>query len=96
MDEDAVRIDKWLWHARFARTRSRAQELVRGGKVRINRQKVADAARPARPGDIVTLSLPQGVAVCRVVAIAQRRGSFAEASRLYESLTPPAGDAKSP
>ena len=75
------RIDKWLWHARFARTRTAAQKLVLAGDVRINREKVAAASRLVRPGDVLTLATSREVRVLTVTAIAPRRGS-AEAARL--------------
>lgn len=81
------RIDKWLWHARFARTRGAAQELARSGHVRLNRDKVRDAARLVRPGDVLTLGLRRGVRVIRILGIAERRDSFAVAQLLYEEAT---------
>lgn len=88
--EETQRIDKWLWHARFARTRGAAQTLALSGHVRLNREKVHQASRAVRVGDVLTLSLGRGVRVIRVLAIAERRGSFTEAQRLYEdAATPP-------
>ena len=78
------RIDKWLWHARFARTRGAAQQLARSGHIRLNRDKVRDASRPVRPGDVLTMNLRRGIRVIRVLGIAERRGSFSEARCLYE------------
>ena len=96
---EAQRIDKWLWHARFARTRSAAQDLARSGHVRVNREKVRDASRLVRPGDVLTLGLGRGVRVVRVLAIAERRDSFSLARLLYEEETasskPDAGSAAS-
>lgn len=88
----AQRIDKWLWHARFARTRGAAQRLAVSGHVRVNREKGIAASRLVRPGDVLTLSLGRGVRVVRVRAIAQRRGSFDEARRLFEDATAPAAE----
>ena len=90
---DAQRIDKWLWHARFARTRSAAQQLARAGHVRVNRDKIRDASRLVRPGDVLTLGLGQGVRVIRVLKIAERRNSFTLARLLYEEQTPAPADA---
>ena len=81
---EAQRIDKWLWHARFARTRGAAQRLAISGHVRVNRDKVASASRLVREGDVLTLALGRGVRVIRICAIAERRGSFDEARLLYE------------
>ena len=87
-EPDAQRIDKWLWHARFARTRGAAQELARSGHVRVNRDKIRDASRLVRPGDVLTLGLRRGVRVIRILAISERRGSFEEARLLYEEQNP--------
>jgi ribosome-associated heat shock protein Hsp15 len=87
------RIDKWLWHARFARTRGAAQALARSGHVRINRDKVREPSRPVRPGDVLTLSLGRGVRVIRVLKIAEKRDSFDRARLLYEDQEP-AGSAR--
>ena len=77
------RIDKWLGHARFARTRSAAQKLALSGHVRINRDKVTAASRLVRTGDVLTLALGRGVRVIRVLGVAERRGSFEDAQLLY-------------
>lgn len=84
---EAQRIDKWLWHARFARTRGAAQQLARSGHVRLNRNKVRDPSRLVRPGDVLTLGLRRGVRVIRVLRIAARRESFAVARQLYGEET---------
>lgn len=81
--QDAQRIDKWLWHARFARTRAAAQRLALSGHIRINRDKVQAASRLVRVGDVLTLAFGQGVRVIRICGIAERRGSFEQAQRLY-------------
>jgi ribosome-associated heat shock protein Hsp15 len=83
-EPDAQRIDKWLWHARFARTRGAAQELARSGHVRVNRDKVREASRLVRTGDVLTLSLRRGIRVIRILRIAERRDDFDRARLLYE------------
>ena len=87
----AQRIDKWLWHARFARTRRAAQQLALSGHVRINRERVAAASRLVRPGDVLTIALGRGVRVVVVRGIGARRGSADEAQHLYEEVTGPGG-----
>ncbi len=78
----AVRIDKWLWAARFYKTRSAATEAVAGGKVEVNGER-AKPARPVRPGDeIVVRQSPYQYAVV-VTATGERRGSAAAAQALY-------------
>ena len=82
------RIDKWIWHARFARTRSLAQKLVRSGNVRLNRIKVASTSQQVQPGNVLTLSLPKQVKIIEIKAIAERRGPYSAARLLYNDNTP--------
>lgn len=89
MNEAAQRIDKWLWHARFAPTRGAAQKLALSGHVRVNRGKVSAASRLVRAGDVLTLALGGGVRVIRIRAIAERRGSSEDAQLLYEDQSSP-------
>jgi ribosome-associated heat shock protein Hsp15 len=88
---EAQRLDKWLWHARFGRTRGAAQKLAVSGHVRVNREKVTSASRLVRAGDVLTLAFGPGVRVIRVCGIAERRGSYTEAQRLYEEHGGPPG-----
>jgi ribosome-associated heat shock protein Hsp15 len=85
----AMRIDKWLWAARFFKTRSQAAGACAGGKVDVN----GDAAKPARlvrVGDLVHVTLPAGRRIARVQGLSERRGPPAEARALIEDVTPPA------
>lgn len=84
---EAQRIDKWLWHARFARTRGAAQLLAQSGHVRVNREKIASASRLVRPGDVLTLALDRGVRVIRIQGLSERRVDFPTAQRLYADET---------
>jgi len=79
-----TRLDKWLFHARFHRTRTVAQEAVTGGRVRLNGQRVSKPGHVVRPGDILTLGKGADVLAVRVLALAERRGSTSEARQLYE------------
>jgi ribosome-associated heat shock protein Hsp15 len=85
----AMRIDKWLWAARFFKTRSLAAQACAGGKVDVN-EEAAKPARPVRPGDRLRVTLPGGSRVARVLALSDRRGPAGQARTLYEDLTPPA------
>jgi ribosome-associated heat shock protein Hsp15 len=89
MTEDAVRVDRWLWAARFFKSRSLAAEACAGGKVDVN-DAAARPARLVRPGDRVRVTLPGGPRIARVRALAVRRGPASAAAALYEDLTPPA------
>ena len=82
------RLDQWLWHARFFKTRGLATKLVSGGHVRVDGIRVSKPAHPLRPQ--VTLTFPQArrIRVIRVEALATRRGPAPEAQALYTDLTP--------
>jgi len=82
--EGRVRIDKWLWHARFYRTRVLAQSAAAAGLIRLNGQRVVKSSAAIGPGDILTVPRGTEVVVLRVLGIAARRGSSADARRLYE------------
>lgn len=93
---DRLRLDKWLFHARFAKTRAVAVEMISGRGVRVNGVKAAKPAQPVGPGD--TLTFPQGgrIRVVRVLACGARRGPAAEAATLYLDLDPLVGDQSLP
>ncbi|WP_151635585.1 RNA-binding S4 domain-containing protein [Noviherbaspirillum aerium] len=80
---ESVRIDKWLWAARFFKTRSMATDAVDGGKVRLNGDRIKPA-RSVKPGD--TLDIDNGSTEWEVVVkdLADKRGSAAIAQTLYE------------
>ncbi|WP_170421685.1 RNA-binding S4 domain-containing protein [Ruegeria arenilitoris] len=87
MAEAKLRIDKWLWQARFFKTRSLAAKQVSGGHVRLNGNRVLKPAQAVGPGDVLTF--PQGrlVRVVRVEALGERRGPATEAQTLFADLT---------
>jgi len=80
--DESQRIDRWLWSARFFKTRSLAAAAVAGGKVQVDGQRVKPARR-IRPG--VQLQVRRGVQLqeVEVVALATRRGPASEAATLY-------------
>jgi ribosome-associated heat shock protein Hsp15 len=84
-----LRIDKWLWQARFFRSRSLAQRLCAGGRVRLNGNRVTKAHVMVHPGDVLTFPMGPHVRVVRVTALGVRRGPAVEAATLYEDLMPP-------
>jgi ribosome-associated heat shock protein Hsp15 len=80
---DHARLDKWLWAARFYKTRSLAAEAIEGGKVEVNGDK-PKRARNVRPGDRIRLRLGPYEHLLTVQAVSDRRGPAAIAATLYE------------
>lgn len=84
-----LRIDKWLWHARFFKTRSLAAKIVSGGKLRVNGQPISKPACAISEADVLTFPQADNVRVIKVMALGERRGPAPEARLLYEDLDPP-------
>ena len=80
---DKLRIDKWLWAARFYKTRSLATEEIDKGRVRVNDLE-AKPAREVKPGDTVTLRQGPSTRTLVVRAISDKRGGAPQAQLLYE------------
>ncbi|MFQ5562293.1 MAG: RNA-binding S4 domain-containing protein [Parvularculaceae bacterium] len=87
------RIDKWLWCARFFRTRSVAAKFVAGGGVRLTRaaatQRIEKPSALVRPGDSIAFALGPRLRVIEICALADRRGPASEARALYNDNSPP-------
>ena len=85
---DTVRIDKWLWAARFFKTRALAQKACAGGHVKVGGRN-AKPAHPLRVGDKIHAVAPRGPIVAVVLALAEKRLSAPLAAELYEDHSPP-------
>ena len=85
---DSIRIDRWLWFARFFKTRGLATKLVNAGHVRVNSEKIGKPAHMVRVGDTLTFVQAREIRVVRIAATGVRRGPASEAQLLYEDLTP--------
>ncbi|VAV91044.1 Ribosome-associated heat shock protein implicated in the recycling of the 50S subunit (S4 paralog) [hydrothermal vent metagenome] len=83
------RVDIWLWHARFFKTRSLSTKVIRAGKVRLNGHKITKAKTPVVAGDVLTFPQPNIIRIAKILAFNHRRGPAPEAQTLYEDLTPP-------
>lgn len=83
VQSSAVRIDKWLWAARFFKHRSAATAAVAGGKVKLNGAAVK-AAHAVKAGDHIEISLDESRLSLRVLALGERRGPASFAQTLYE------------
>ena len=86
MRADRQRLDKWLWFARFAKSRTAAAKLVADGFVRVNGQRSTDPAKPLAVGNVLTVALPRQTLVLRVAELGTRRGPAVEARQLYVNL----------
>jgi ribosome-associated heat shock protein Hsp15 len=84
-----IRLDKWLWHARFFKTRGLCAKLIKAGHLRVNATRVSKASATVRPGDVLTFAQADEVRVIEIVAIGTRRGPASEAITLYTDLSPP-------
>ena len=80
------RLEKWLFQARFYRTRPLAQAATAAGRVRLNGIKVEKPGHALKAGDVLTLCKGADIIAVRVLALAERRGPAAEARTLYEVL----------
>lgn len=86
------RLDKWLFYARFAKSRALAAALAAKGRVRINTVVVTKPHHRVRPGDVLTFPHGRAIRVVRVLALGERRGPASEARTLYEDLIEGGGD----
>jgi len=84
--ETSQRLDKWLWHARFFKTRSQATSFVKSGKLRLNDTKIAKAHQAVRVGDVLTFPKARDIRIVRVLDLAERRGPYREAKLLYDDI----------
>ncbi|WIY24113.1 RNA-binding S4 domain-containing protein [Parasedimentitalea psychrophila] len=82
-----IRIDKWLWQARFYKSRSLSAKQVTAGHVRLNGNRVQKPAQMVTPGDVLTFPQGRQVRVVRIEAIGSRRGPAPEAQALYFDMS---------
>ena len=86
---DRIRLDKWLWHARFFKTRSLATREVQSGHIRVNTARTTKPAQLVGPGDTLTFPQADLIRVVRLLGTGARRGPAPEAQALYDDLAPP-------
>jgi ribosome-associated heat shock protein Hsp15 len=88
--EDGLRIDVWLWRARFFKTRALAAAQAGAGRIRLRREReegrIDKPSRLVRPGDELTFAVASRIIAVRVLALGARRGPAVEAQSLYERL----------
>ena len=86
---DAQRLDKWLWFARFFKSRTSAGKACNNAKVRINGRIAAKASATVKVDDVLTFPRGHYIRVIRILDLGRRRGPAPEAQILYEDLAPP-------
>ena len=85
---EKLRVDKWLWFARFFKTRTLAAEVANGGKIRINKASVRKASAEVKVGDILTFHQGPNLRVVEVLVLGSSRRPYEEARLLYNDLAP--------
>ncbi len=86
---EKLRIDKWLWHARFFKTRSLAATKVKTTGARINGTLTQKPSSTVEPGHVLTFAQGDHIRVIQIDALGTRRGPAPEAQALYTDLSPP-------
>ena len=94
-DLGKIRIDKWLWYARFFKTRTLATSLAGQGRIRVNGDKISKASVTVKTGDVLTFPKDNHIRVIEIRALGTRRGPANEAQSLYLDLQPPTPAEKS-
>jgi ribosome-associated heat shock protein Hsp15 len=84
-----LRIDKWLWQARFFKSRTLAAGVCRAKKVRVNGAHCSKASTMVSVGDVLTFPKATEIRVVKILALGSRRGPASEAELLYDDMTPP-------
>ena len=89
MSGGTQRLDKWLWCARFFKTRALAAKACAEGRLRLGGRVIQKAHHAVKPGDVLTFPLGPHIRIIRISALGLRRGPASEARALYEDLAPP-------
>ena len=87
MSGDTLRLDKFLWFARLAKTRELAQAIAEAGHARLDGRRLDRAHAPVRVGDVLSVPLPRGVRVVRVESLPRRRIPARAAEAVYTDLS---------
>lgn len=87
--ERFLRVDKWLWHARFMKSRSKARKFCQISNLRVNGSIVSKAHYLIKPSDVLTFTLQHNIRIIKILDVGVRRGPAPEAKNLYEDMSPP-------
>ena len=86
---EKIRLDTWLWYARFYKSRSLSSKAILSGKLRVNSNKIIKPASKVKINDVLTINHINMVRIIQVQSLCSRRGPASEAQKLYNDL---AGD----
>jgi len=89
MTQGTLRIDKWLWYARFFKSRTLTGKLCASNRLRLNDELIGKSHATLKVGDVLTFPKEREVRVIKIIALGRRRGPASEAAALYEDLEPP-------
>ena len=92
---DKLRVDKWLWYARFFKTRTIASQQVTSGHLRVNSQPIRKAGYMIKAGDVLTFPKADDIRIIEILALGEKRKGAPEAALLYDDLDPPVRKIKS-
>ena len=87
--EETLRIDKWLWYARFFKSRALASRMVSSGRLRLNGESISKPHRQVLPDMVLVFPQGETIRTIKILALATRRGPASEAQTLYEDLDQP-------
>ena len=84
---EKIRLDTWLWYARFYKSRSLSSKAVLSGKLRVNSNKIIKPASKVKINDVLTINHINMVRIIQVQSLGSRRGPASEAQKLYNDLS---------
>ena len=84
---EKIRLDTWLWYARFYKSRSLSSKAISSGKIRINSNKITKPATKVKTNDVLTLNYVNEIRIIQIQSLGSRRGPASEAQSLYIDLT---------
>ena len=84
---EQIRLDTWLWYARFYKSRSLSSKAILSGKLRINSNKITKPATKVKTNDVLTLNYIYEIRIIQIQSLGSRRGPASEAQSLYIDLT---------
>ena len=85
---EKIRLDIWLWYARFYKSRSLSSKAILSGKLRVNSNKIIKPASKVKINDVLTINHVNTVRIIQIQSIGARRGPASEAQALYKDLSP--------